>query len=59
MKNRLRPEDTGWNSGTMGMSQYRRRSNITIAVVLALGAILASGIVLLVLALLSSGPAPR
>lgn len=46
--------DHGWNSGSMGMSQYRRRSNITIAVILFLGAAAGSGIVLLVLLLLST-----
>src|SRR5690242_13760115 len=61
MKVRQKPEasDYGWNSGSMGLSTYRRRSNITIAVILVLGAIAASGIVLLVLMLFSSQPAPR
>lgn len=51
--------DHGWNSGTMGMSQYRRRSNITIAVIVFLGTVLLAGIAALVVLLLSQQPQAR
>lgn len=45
-------EDHGWNSGSMGTSGGRR-FGLTIAVILALGTLAASGIVLLVIRLLA------